>query len=414
MYIDTRKLQLKHSHIVACRLGVTLVELLVVVGLMGFLAGMTMFALRGAQDDARVARTRGTITKLNDVILQQWEEYRYRAVDMRLESARSVPVFNFSRVPPRIQAHLRVLVLRDMMRMEMPDRIEDLLFAPAHYSSPFQVGGNPGLLYLNDRVYPHKFGLIYQTMGSAIANSNWNGQIGLLSLPLNGVESSPIGQEPRSLFSGSLDTWREAVQPSELLYMIIASSTFGGSSALELFRPSEIGDTDDDGLLEFIDAWQNAIHWIRWPAGYPSDLNRYANTDAMDPLRTDWRYSDSNWPESNRPQTIVPLVVSAGGDGEFGVTFGFSDNAGLVKPVIYARMRQSGANSRFYPDPFFTWDYQSGEPNGANSAQPYDEAHVKGYRANQLGSIPNFLEDGSTRNEFAADNVTNHDILLGL
>ncbi len=63
--------------------GFTLVELLVVIGLIGFMSSMIMYALLGAQTDARVARTRSTIQKLNEVILQQWEEYRYRPVDMR-------------------------------------------------------------------------------------------------------------------------------------------------------------------------------------------------------------------------------------------------------------------------------------------------------------------------------------------
>ena len=106
------------------RRGVTLVELLVVMGLIGFLASMVTYALLGAQNDARTARTRGTITKLNDIILTQWEEYRYRPVDMRRESA-TAPL------SARAQAHLRMLILRDTMRMEMPDRVSDLLRALA-------------------------------------------------------------------------------------------------------------------------------------------------------------------------------------------------------------------------------------------------------------------------------------------
>jgi hypothetical protein len=398
------------------RSAVTLIELLVVVGLIGFMAGMVMFALRGAQDDARVARTRGTITKLNEVVLQQWEEYRYRAVDMRMESIRiqGFPDTPVTRVPPRVQAHLRTLALRDTMRMEMPDRVSDLLFAPTHYSMPDPRSGGNVVFYLRQRAYPHKFGLIYRALQGAIANSTWSGQFGLLPLPARGLEEpeTDLTVQPRALFAGNLANWEAAVQPSELLYLIVANSTYGGTSALENFRPSEIGDPDGDGLLEFIDAWGNAIQWIRWPAGYPSDLNRYANTDALDPLRTDWRYSDPLWPEANKPQTIVPLVVSPGVDGQHGVTFGFGDPANPI-PIVYARMRHPVQTSRFYIDPFFTWDYRSGLPNGPSSEQPFDDTVREGYRSNQLGSIPRILPDGSS-NEFAADNITNHDIILGL
>ena len=75
-------------------------------------------------------------------------------------------------------------------------------------------------------------------------------------------------------------------------------------------------------------------------------------------------------------------------------------------------MRQGFNSNRYYIDPFFTWDYQGNVPNGAGAEQPFDASRPEGYRANQLGSIPNLLPDG-TSNTFAADNLTNHDIILG-
>lgn len=378
------------------RSGVTLIELLVVIGVLGFLAGLSLFALRGAQNDARAARTRGTITKLNDIILQQWEEYRYRAVDLRMEPGTTLS--------PRLQAHFRMLALRDMMRMEMPDRVTDLLYGPALYSNAAET------VVLQRRAYPQKFGLLYQALASAINNSDYAGQ---LTLPPNPLFLEDTSVPPAALFNeAQLAQWNAAVQPSELLYLIVANSSYGGTSALEYFRPSEIGDPDGDGLLEFIDAWGNPIQWIRWPAGYPSDLNRYSGTDAMDPLQTDWRYRRDGWLEADKPQTIVPLIVSAGPDEQFGVTFGFGPGGSSETPIIYARMRQGFGSNRFYIDPFFTWDYQSNTPNGAGSEPPFDASHVQGYRANQLGSIPNLLPDGGA-NTFAADNITNHDIILG-
>ena len=208
----------------------------------------------------------------------------------------------------------------------------------------------------------------------------------------------------------SFQQWHQAVQSSELLYLIVANSNYGGTPALEYFRPSDIGDPDGDGLLEFVDAWGNPIRWIRWPAGYPSDLNRYAGTDAMDPLRTDWRYSA--WPEPVQPQTIVPLIVSAGPDEQFGIRFEFgyidSNNQSIEKPVVYAHMTQGyGISDRFYVDPFFTWDGINHKHNGDESAPPLIAelpTFPIGYRANQLGSVISDL---------ATDNITNHDIILG-
>ena len=59
--------------------GFTLIELLVAISILGTMASLILFALAGGQTDARVARTRSTISKWNESILQRWEEYRYRA-----------------------------------------------------------------------------------------------------------------------------------------------------------------------------------------------------------------------------------------------------------------------------------------------------------------------------------------------
>lgn len=404
------------------RHGFTLVELLIVVGLIGFMSSMIMYALLGAQTDARVSKTRSTIQKLNEIILQQWEEYRYRPVDMR--KASFVPGNAALPTPlPRTQTHLRTVILRDSMRMEMPDRAGDLLFEPSQYVVPMNMPSGAFTQagsYLSIRAYPHKFGALYSALYSALVNSSDPKVVAAkASYPLiapgsfataGGVAiSSSATQVPAPLFSNGIAgiaVWEEIIQSSELLYLIVSTSNFAGSPALEMFRPSEIGDPDADGLLEFIDAWGQPIRWIRWPAGYPSDLNRYANTDAMDPLRTDWRFADNTWPEQHKPQTIVPLIVSGGADEVFGETFNFTNGSGQVVPLVYALMRQGTGLGQFYVDPFFTWDFTNNGPNGANSTQPYDSSNIAGYRANQLGSI------ATTNQTFAADDITNHDLIL--
>lgn len=413
------------------RIAFTLVELLVAISIIGVLAGLAVFALLGAQTDARVARTRGTIQKLNEIILQRWEEYRYRPVNIPpgvatlLVPGSSPPQ---SAVSPREQARLRMVVLRDMMRLEMPDRISDLLYPPTQYTVALTTGSARKV----DRPMPTAWGVIYKSLYNRIAglrqqgHPNWAGWT--LPIDIDNVApyaggSIPFADPVAPLTTVPMDQWEAAVQSSELLYLIVANSNYGGSSALEFFRPSEIGDSDEDGLLEFIDAWGQPISWIRWPAGYPGDLVRYADRDAMDPLQTDWRNRPlATIEEDWRTRTLVPLIVSAGDDGQYGVTFDFRPTAG-GPGIAYATMTWpmgptanlpyagvSGAHysagTYYYPDPFATWDYQNSVMNGPNSQVPYPETHVDGYRANQIGSIP------SIGREFATDNITNHDILL--
>ncbi len=387
----------------------TLVELLIAISIIGIMSGMILFAMLGAQNDARVARTRGTIQKLNDIVLQQWEEYRYKSVDVRIPTFAKTPIpgSNPPRYPvsPREIARLRMLVLRDTMRMEMPDRITDLLYYPSEYTVAYRDINNNPVANKLERALPTRFGLLYESLRSTINSlrsqgfTQWDGLTLEDPIPVTFAGESGVGR-----FSPQNDAlWQNAVQSSELLYLLVSSSQYAGSSALEFFRASEVGDTDEDGLLEFIDAWGKPISWIRWPAGYPGDLVRYADDDAMDPLKTDWRYRQGVAAEWH-PKTLVPLILSAGADEEFGVTFDFFIE-GTTPPIAYATMEWPQINPSppfgtpdgshylngpyYYPDPFFTENDDM--PDGTN----------------QIGSIPTPVAA-----EFAIDNITNHDIIL--
>ncbi len=411
-----------------CRPSFTLIELLVAIAIIGIMAGMALYSLSGAQTDARNARTRSTISKLNEIMLQRWEEYRYRPVNVLLTQQMKQPVItpNGTRVPysPREKARVRMLMLRDMMRMELPDRVSDLLYEPSQYKMVW----NSGSEYLM-RPVPPGWGIIYQALRNRVNGNPAFTSLGLTLPPtyaggaLPGSNAAPNFVPP----GGTPADWNDQVQSAELLYLIVATSNFNGSNALEYFRPSEVADTDNDGLWEFVDAWQQPIRWIRWPAGYPGDLVRYAGEDAMDPLKTDWRYRpnvngaavDEGW----RPRTLVPLIISRGQDGQIGLIAEFNP------PIVYALMQWPTAQPNtafgasaahyqngpyYYPDPHFTWDYQASLPNQPGSEIPYPESHPSGFRANQLGSVPQYMDPptNSIPNEFWADDITNHDIIL--
>ena len=59
------------------------------------------------------------------------------------------------------------------------------------------------------------------------------------------------------------------------------------------FRPNEIGDTNGNGLPEFVDGWGNAIRFRRWPVGFSS-------------------------PVQDGSSVLLPLIYSSGEDGDFG------------------------------------------------------------------------------------------------
>lgn len=339
----------------------TLVELLIVVAVIGIMAGMILYTLAGAQRDSLVARTQGTIKKLNEIVLARWEEYRYRAAKINLSSddlARIETGTYAGQVPvsPREGAKARLSVLRDLMRMEMPDQYEDILYPPAIYPIvKFNGAINPPV----SRNVPGQYNNLRQRYGLAQVLNPYSGPV----IVIGSIAST------------------NAYDSAELLYEIVASSTYNGGNGLEYFRPTEIGDVDSDGHPEFIDAWGTPICFIRWPAGYgqpsrtaratalangnplpamrPADaiFNDTTVRDPLDPLLADPRNTTAT-----PPWMLVPLIVSAGGDREF--------NLQLNTGVVYAT---TTTVAPFIVDPYAsTSGVQQGELVNANSTADAD------------------------------------------
>ncbi|RMF43381.1 MAG: type II secretion system protein [Planctomycetota bacterium] len=369
----------------------TLVELLVAMAIIGSMVGMVLFALAGARQDANISRTKHTIEKLNAVILQEWEEFRYRAVNVQvdpqwLRPSKQAGMVGQPPLSPREGARLRMLILRDWMRMELPDRVTDIWYPPTAYKTalftannpggtvnddlPYYAGANGAGIFPGERKVPSRLNLYRRRLGLGAFPSPYPGAV------------APVPATLPPAVNGTN-------QGAEMLYQIVATSTYQGGAALEAFRPQEIGDTDGDGMPEFIDAWGNPIRWLRWPAGFPSPLNDPSEPDAMDPLRTDWRWSDNS--VMAKPWLLVPLIISAGPDGVFDVSFDKNPT------VVYATQTWAGPTSSpaygqvgpyFYPDPYF------GVYSGGGA----------------LGAL--FDEDGDGTTRGAADNISNHSLLL--
>ncbi len=258
----------------------TLTELLVTIAIISILMAIAWGAIGRVREQGRVAKTKSTIAKINQIVMAQYDGYRTRRVPIDTRG-----------LPPMVAAKFRLWAIRCIMAWEMPDRLSDVAW-PA-----------------ND------------VNNLTPADEN---------LPISLTLSLPNGQQvTRSLRRTSLarryfrrfvgrDLEDEKIQlesSAELLYLIVTEGTPGSR---ELFADNEIADTDGDGYLEFIDGWGRPIYFIRCPVGFPdSDLQLPPNArddvkaedhDPFDPLRVDpvaWR--------------VVPLIYSAGPDGRFGI-----------------------------------------------------------------------------------------------
>jgi len=332
----------------------TLVELLIAITVISILSGLVYGALQRASVQSKAIHTRSTISKLNASVVDRWESYRTRRVNLdpinvaqgmkagyyatafqaitamasrRIANSNgamnfyptvpydplSVPI-NAGTFPTSAQlAAIRLLALREIQQYEMPNAFSD--FA--------DMSGTPGSFKLRQ---PNVL-MNYVSITDSVQN-NIPGLAFAYLAALNKATTTDVNQIT-------------ANESAECLYMML---TFGSSDNLlageHPVPPGDIGDVDGDGLLEFQDAWpsqnlnypttaraNNPISWIRWPAGYyPSDTLPDPNLptpsqfslgfhDYLDPLKLDIPLTAVQDPPAPRGYRLVPLIYSAGPDG---------------------------------------------------------------------------------------------------
>ena len=305
------------------RSAVTLIELLITVTIIAILATAFLGASRSAMEHSRAARTKTTIGKLHGLLMDRWQSYETRRVDVNPQITLAIKNAGFSgRVRGQMNMDVRLLALRELMKLEMPDRWSDLTGSDNSSVAP---------------VYP--FTLVDL---SSLTKSY-----------LRRYQTNPIP---------SLEN-----QGAECLYMIIMLATADGE-ARTLFSQQDIGDTDDDGAPEFLDGWGNPISFIRWPVGFVEEglsslmsADADADHDPFDPFRRDqegvtlptfmsYPLVLRNHIDSIRNRNeqgfsayrLVPLIYSPGPDGKLAI---LTNNTTIVEldPYIETQVGSVGS-----------------------------------------------------------------------
>lgn len=330
------------------RRGFTLVELLIVITIIGIIAALSMAALMGAAEDGRRARARAQVAKLDQLISEKWNSYRFRQMPVRIP-AKSRPVFS---------NRIRLDVMRELQRLEMPDRLTDILDDPI---SPVPAIQDP-------------------TAG------------GILPQPLPAVTRS-YRRKVTPLAASRL-----SYDQAEMLYLIIADMRDGDKSALGYFMNSEIGDLDDDGMYELLDPWGQPIMFLRWAPGHSkatvSDAELAGKVNPPAP-QIDVAVSTFQLPDGlTKADTFDPLKADP--------RWGTGDNSGFkpfqLRPLIF-----SGGQDKVYD--IYT-DTGTGTHHASLTSPPNDPYAMPGTNGLWLGTPYDVAGDGLDH----GDNITNHAI----
>ena len=203
----------------SARSAFTLIELIVVMGLIAVLASLAIYAVSAFQANARYSATEVLIIKLDSMIQQRRGDlYRY------LKESEQ-------RVTGTVDPAYVVAFRNQIANLNNGDAIS--------YSSTY--GG--GVAGRSTRIV---FGrkLSYRA-----------------TFPQRFSEFST----PPTMTNPS--NHRAETESAEVMYHFLTSSSQFGGAAVEKgeFSDQEVADTDGDGLLEFVDAWGQPLRFYRWP-----------------------------------------------------------------------------------------------------------------------------------------------------
>lgn len=198
------------------RRGFTMVELLMVIGLILFLLATTAVIVKNIGNTSREKATMATVTKINGLLTERIEAMRKaldsprnksqidRLINQKYTALRPNSVLG-SKANAISRPVMEILVKKDLFRQNFP-----------------QMGGeSPGI----DAVMGAAAGRITGSSDGGLSNS------------------------------------------AEYLYHVITAHDVYGISPVgeDAFSVSEIDDTDGDGLKEFVDGWGKPLRFYRWP-----------------------------------------------------------------------------------------------------------------------------------------------------
>lgn len=227
----------KASAVALYRRAFTLIELLITITILSVMVAMVLFAGAGVLGATRVSKTKATITKINQQIMEQWEDFASR----RIPSAAALQGSPAVRSSPSS----RVWAIREMMRMDMPQRYAEIKADP-------QVLGKVTTL---NRIYRQFL--------------------------------TSIGSDIEALDFETFMKKHGQFETAECLWMVVTFGMTDEEGGTKQFRQDEVGDKDGDRIPEFHDAWGNPIRFLRTAPGFANDWDNVVGADPLNGAGSD-------------------------------------------------------------------------------------------------------------------------------
>lgn len=237
------------------RRGFTLLEMLIVIAIIGILMSLSILVMNGMTDQALRESTKATIQKINGLVQQRIESFDRAFTGDRREIAiqRTLLILNagiqaqVGRPVPldtlEAEPAVAILAKKDEFRYQFPQRVEDRL------SRDVNTGGGQTIAGLPESVY--------DTIAYPVARTQL----------IEGGNPTPTKAQIDTRVTTNWGNHDRDTESSELLYFaLVRSESFGATNAgADEFSGTEVADTDNDGLPEFVDAWGNPLRFYRWP-----------------------------------------------------------------------------------------------------------------------------------------------------
>jgi prepilin-type N-terminal cleavage/methylation domain-containing protein len=371
--------------------GFTLIELMVTMAIMATLTAAMAYVMAGAQEAAQIAKTRSLIARLHTLVMQKYETYRSRRLPVSIPGVVIDPANgNKIQTPLLAVQKMRCDVIRQLMRLEMPERWTDILDEPV-------------FLILSDPT-----GKTYKDVSNP-------------SSPAGVQMNRPACSQAYLAFFNSINvaqntTFQQApshFQGAKCLYLLVTMG-LEDTDVMENFSEGDIADFDKTGCKVFLDAWGHPIEFLRWAPGFVSSLqpvepgtNGVPNTvkdlrmpDQTDPTGVYGVPRNQSTHVNGKDDTfaLYPLIYSAGPDGNYDTVTGtvhsgpMSTCEEVLKPsgvVVFSYSKAFPPNNPFFSVRGVLFDFKDG-PIGASMVYP--------------------TSDRSSRAVGGSDNIHNHTI----